>query len=546
MINFTGLERYWHTVRYLKLQQICWRAWYRVNRPRPKPLEAMPLRQVKSKWQGCARTPSLVAHNRFRFLNVEQELTSAADWNHSSWPKLWLYNLHYFDDLVADEAQAKEQWHRDLIARWILENPPAEGNGWEPYPISLRAVNWCKWLLQGREAVSGMLSSLVIQADLLSRKLEYHLLGNHLWANFKALIFCGAIFQGTRADKWLIFGLQGFREQLGEQVLSDGVHFERSPMYQAILLEDLLDLLQLASISPDRVPVKEANVWREQTSKMLDWLKVMSHPDGQISFFNDAAFGIAPTLGALRDYAERLGLALPPLPMQAVVDLPDSGYCRLSKGDAVLLIDAAPIGPDYLPGHAHADTLSFELSLYGQRFLVNGGTSTYQADEQRLRERSTAMHNTVEVDGQNSSEVWGAFRVARRARIVARKIKEEGEVLVASASHDGYRQLPGRVIHHRQWRLGDGWLEVRDHLDGVWKSAIAYFHIALEIDVEVVNANQGTLTLSGRPIHWSVSSGGRVRLVDGSWHPEFGKSVPCKVLEAHFSGPELVTRFEWA
>ena len=88
---------------------------------------------------------------------------------------------------------------------------------------------------------------------------------------------------------------------------------------------------------------------------------------------------------------------------------------RICKGEAVLLIDVAPIGPDYLPGHAHADTLSYELSLYGKRVLVNSGTSRYGSGPKRDWERSTAAHNTVEVDGQSSSETWSGFRVARRA-----------------------------------------------------------------------------------------------------------------------------------
>ena len=123
-------------------------------------------------------------------------MDSAGDWNRADWPKLWLYNLHYFDDLVADGAEGRADWHRALISRWIAENLPAAGNGWEPYPISLRLVNWCKWLLAGNEPVEGMLDSMAVQARYLSKRLERHLLGNHLWANLKALIFVGTFFEG--------------------------------------------------------------------------------------------------------------------------------------------------------------------------------------------------------------------------------------------------------------------------------------------------------------------------------------------------------------
>lgn len=545
MSRLAVLQRYWHTLRYLKPVQFYGRVWQRLYRPRPRRLEAVPLRQAERRWQGCARAPTLLSPNRFRFLNVEREFTGAADWNRADWPKLWLYNLHYFDDLAAVAAGMREPWHRALIARWIAENPPAEGNGWEPYPISLRTVNWCKWLLQGREPVPSMLASLAIQADLLRRKPEDHLLGNHLWANYKALIFCGAIFGGERADGWLRFGLKGLRHQLAEQMLADGGHFERSPMYHATLLEDLLDLIQLAAILPGRLPDQDLSLWRVQAAAMLRWLAVMSHPDGRISLFNDAAFGIAPGLAALTAYARELDLAPGVAELPGVVDLPESGYCRLNRGGAVVLVDAAPIGPDYLPGHAHADTLSFEWSLDGHRVLVNGGTSTYQADEQRRLERSTAMHNTVEVDRQDSSEVWSAFRVARRARVHERKVEDRGDALVVSASHDGYERLPGRVRHQRQWQLGGSGLEIRDRLDGRWQRAVARFRFAPEVAIQDFDAHWGQLMIASRQIAWLVEGAGLVRLVDSTWHPEFGLSLPCKVLEVELAGPELVTRFEW-
>ena len=97
---------------------------------------------------------------------------------------------------------------------------------------------------------------------------------------------------------------------------------------------------------------------------MRIWLAAMCHPDGEISFFNDAAIGIAPSPTELENYAERLGLPSIAAPGDGVVHFPESGYIRVQRGDMVALLDVAPVGPDYLPGHAHADTFSFELSLF--------------------------------------------------------------------------------------------------------------------------------------------------------------------------------------
>ena len=163
---------------------------------------------------------SLLAPGRFSFLGVEHELRTASDWNHPSWDKLWLYHLHYFDDLNASAEEGRRAWLLALLRRWIEENPPGCGNGWEPYPLSLRLVNWVKWLLRLQAASSGSLQSalgdaalaqqlqhsLAVQARYLRRRLETHLLGNHLLANAKALVFAGACFAGDEADgrAWMI------------------------------------------------------------------------------------------------------------------------------------------------------------------------------------------------------------------------------------------------------------------------------------------------------------------------------------------------------
>ena len=141
----------------------------------------------------------------------------------------------------------------------------------------------------------------------------------------------------------------------------------------------------------------------------------MSHPDGLVTLFNDAAIDVAPTLADLSLASEQCDLKPPALPNSQLIHLVETGFFRLNLDQAVVIGDIGRVGPDYIPGHAHADTLSFELSVFGSRLIVNGGTSQYGADAERHRQRSTAAHSTVVVNGENSSEVWGGFRVARES-----------------------------------------------------------------------------------------------------------------------------------
>ena len=482
----------------------------------------------------------MLAEDTFCFLNETRTVATAAGWNDPAIAKLWLYNLHYFDDLTGTGAAERNDWHQHLIARWIAENPAGEGNGWEPYTTSLRIVNWIKWSLAGGKLSAEALASLAVQMRFLCERLEFHLLGNHLLANAKALVFAGAFFEGTEAQQWMRLGRQILARELPEQILADGGHFELSPMYHSVILEDVLDMENVL-----RAYALEPVIEPGLADRMRRWLATMCHPDGEISFFNDAAMGIASPPAMLEDYARRLGHAPLPVERENVVQLAASGYVRLENAQAVLLIDAAPIGPSYLPGHGHADALSFELSLCGQRMLVNSGTSCYGNGAERQRQRGTAAHNALVIDGQDSSEVWGGFRVARRAHISELTLKREA-ALTVQAAHDGYRRLPGKNIHRRIWALEAQCLRIEDEVSGAFGKACAYFHLHPEIRVVAGEQSQSVVLLLPDAVRVSIAvAGGVLSVAEDSWHPNFGVSTPGHCLMATLTSEKMTTEIHW-
>lgn len=542
------LLRLFFTLRYLKPVQFYGRLWFRLHRPRPRPTPPPELRALATAPVGwAARKPSLLGPERFCFLNEEGDLSRG--WDDPQAAKLWRYNLHYFDDLTCAGWQGRKVWHLALIERWVRENPPGQGSGWEPYPLSLRIVNWIKWSLAGNPLESSWQQSLAMQVRHLAGRLEHHLLGNHLFVNAKALVFAGLFFQGKEADQWLAKGLAILHREIREQVLADGGHFERSPMYHALILEDLLDVLNLARCCSGAVPASAMQQWEGVVEGMRSWLRSMTHPDGEFSFFNDAACGIASPRDVLEGYALRLGLgpvAEPNQSNQSYQRLADSGFIRVADQDMVALLDVGEVGPDYLPGHAHADTLSFELSLFGQRVVVNSGTSCYGLGAERSRQRGTSAHSTVVLNGMDSSEVWGGFRVARRARPFNLVVEETRRGIEVACSHDGYRRLPGQPVHQRQWRFGEGFLEVSDRIEGGLYPAVARYHLHPAVEVDQVEGRGGRLLLPGnRTIRWQAIAG-EVELAHSSYHPEFGQSLPCRCLDVHLRGMHAALIFSWA
>ncbi len=535
----SSLANYFHTLRYLRSVQVFGRVGYKLWRPRPDQRPAPALRALPNPYAMPINTPgSMLAPDAFRLLNLEGKISEPSDWQGNARSQLWTYNLHYFDDLNAADASLRLTWHQQLLARWIDENPPGVGIGWDPYPVSRRIVNWIKWSLRGNLPTAKVRQSLAVQTRWLNRRLEFHLQGNHLFANAKALVHAGLFFQGEEAEQWLQRGLSLMRTEIGEQVLADGGHYERSTMYHAAFVEDLLDtvgIMHAYGLVPDPA-------WSETIARMVVWLDAMSHPDCGLAFFNDAAFGIAPTALQLRAYAARLNIQLEPIVQDGLLELMPSGYVRIALAPFFVICDIAPIGPDHLPAHAHADTLSFELSFNGRRVFVNSGTSEYGLSAERRRQRGTAAHNTLVIDDEDSSEVWAGFRVARRSRARLISAIADKSAMNVLGEHDGYRRLSGRNLHRRRWMLSGEGLFVQDTVEGRFRTAKCYFNLHPEIRPQQRHGSDVQLSDSqGTLLEMRFEGAAAVDIVDSTWHPEFGVSVASRCIVVKLAGVRLET-----
>jgi len=535
-----------HTIRYLKFIQIFSRVKQKLVLPKFEFLAALKVANIINTLKPIVKKQrKMFGINSFIFLNKEFSVKVADDWNSSSQDKLWLYNLHYFDDLNAVDSSDRSAWHNDLFQKWIKENPPGYGNGWEPYPSSLRIVNWIKWFLLNNKVEKKWLDSLTNQVGFLSQNLEYHILGNHLFANAKALIFAGLYLEGVRADKWYQLGVEILNKELPEQVLADGGNFELSPMYHAIFLEDLLDIINIHQVYERRLPSNIAS----KVMQMIEWLKAMCHPDGEISFFNDSALGIAPTLRDLLDYSKRLNIVYNDSQISQLTHLEDSGYIRVNKDNFSLIADVADIGPNYIPGHGHADVLSFELSLFGERVIVNSGISTYKPGDDRNMQRSTSYHSTVSIDSENSSEVWGGFRVAKRAKAFKLKTFQETDKIEFSACHDGYKRLNGKIVHCRKWNVSDGFLEVSDFITGNSKHLVSsVLPLHPNVVVSKVQNDSIDLKIKGKMVKISFKGKGSLLVKESCYHPEFGLSIRNKQLIYNYNGSlpfKTIIKISW-
>lgn len=534
-----------NTLRFLKWQQI----YFRLVRKLIKPKIAetfngvIPKRPVN--WKHITLYNEKINHElEACFLNHTKKIDLPTDWNNKSLSKLWIYNLHYFEDLLSINAKKKIELHKELLDCWIDENPVGFGNGWEPYPTSLRIVNILKGWLGGLELNKKHFISTFAQASYLSDDLEKHLLGNHYFVNLKALLFAGTIFEN---NTWLGIAEVGLIAEIPEQILEDGANFELSPMYHSLILVDMLDILNLSRAFPLKISSQLTSMIEDRIPKMLAFMETMAHPDGGVSFFNDSVDGIAPAKNKIESYAKELGFKINPMDSKKyqIIDNASSGYICSTADDNKLIFDASAVGPDYIPGHAHADTLSFELSIGKQRAFVNSGTSEYGLSSLRHSQRKTRSHNTVEVDGKDSSQVWSSFRVANRAKIVAKNAElNQDHCVELNATHDGYKSIFGGCIHSRKLNFGKDSLCVSDTLQGIFKNAISRFYFHPDL---VVSLEDNFLSVQGPKffLH-SDLSGLSASLVNSFWYYEFGAEKPNKMLELQFDKPKLDVIFTWS
>ncbi len=391
-------------------------------------------------------------NNQFTFLNISQKLSlTSFNWCPDDVPRLWRYNLHYFDYLRQGDRSNDDKLQ--LLESWVANNPQGSQPGWEPFTASLRIVNWVFYLQQNRDSQTpAIMQSLYTQVLWLEKNDERHILANHYFENLKALTFAGMIFKSKDAERWLAKGIAGIREQLVEQTLDDGGHYERTPQYHGLMLENYLDLYNLVCNNPEQFSDDFIELLKQHCIKGLLFFQVIQFPDQQLPLFNDTAFGISPSLIKLDDYFQRLTTEQSCLPAEpdTLFNLQAFGLYGYRQGSDMFIIDAGDIGPSYQPGHTHCDMLSYELMLSDQRVVVDTGVCEYEPGSVRKHLRSTSAHNTVSVDGAEQSEVWGEFRVARRAKILSAQIQRPGNSILFDGAYQGFHQVKGRITHRRK------------------------------------------------------------------------------------------------
>lgn len=549
----------YHTIRHLQLRQIVGQVRHRLHAKFDYPSQFA--HKPAPPFSGCQWShsrvflPPVTSLNNYEdmirgqmtFINQPQKIDWPPDWDRNDLSKLWLYNLHYFEYLwILDYNKS-----RSLVLDWI-ENYPLQKKhlGWEPYPTSLRLINLCSVFFgKFRKQIEAdvlfhkkLWDSIYLQAEWITKHLETHLLGNHLFENAAALSFVGSCFKGYKAKKWLNKGIDILTDQISEQILPDGMHFELSPMYHCRIV---YLLAMLAATGNEHL----TQLITKSLSQMLKALDVVCHPDGRIALLNDSAFGIYNEPTELKLFCWELPvMTKPPLDIiHGCFALPDAGYYGWRNGDGTYVIcDCGKIGPDYIPGHAHADIFSFEMSLKGHRIIVDAGVYDYEMSAFRRYCRGTSAHNTVEINGIDQCEMWGAFRVGKRGYPIDVTFTDREDGFELSGLYNGYKRLSGRPVHYRKFNWDKlAKLTVTDMVTASNScSVVSRLHLHPDCRIDQIESNIVWVIYPAGKINITFSGNGTIRREDSFYCPEFGVKIPSMTIAYASFGQNIETTFQ--
>lgn len=468
----------------------------------------------------------------FTFIG-ETKTLATPDWSKRHGTPLWSFNFQYgrfIEDLAWAHVWTEGGQYLEAMARyvesWISQQKPIPADACAPYVVGRRLQHWSRAFVLTADRLAEhtrevWLHSIASQTDYLSRHLERHLSGNHVISNLVGAITGAALFGDQHFDRMLRDSFRQLCSELDAQVLADGVHYERSPLYHAIVLADATNAINIAEV----VGLQTSDQLISIIHRMRSALERFKRADGTFHLFNDAANPDRPS-----DFGP------PSETEKGTWALQDSGYFGHNAGAIDFIIDCGELGPRHQPAHAHCDLLSFELDLYGIPVVVDSGTSGYDMDPLRKYVRSTRAHNTVQIGEMEQHEMWATFRVARRGRVLSAAINGTRDSAVFKGAYSPY--FSRRVVHQRTVTISRGMVTVEDRVSNAGIRRLrSFLHLHPNVEVRIA-ADSITLLFSGRCARiecWNLDQPaiqqGELDPAQGWYAPRFGERIPAPVLE---------------
>lgn len=517
------------TVKYLKPRQFFYRGWYFIRgKIKKSPYKSgyafSEIKRFNDFYKNAVgndesvRIAEDILNNIFPFYAGDRIEFEDGDWNLSGNSyRLKCFKLNSFDWLVelkcAYEATGDDKYIKkgfELINNWIdTSTSGIMGDRWNPYVTANRIKNWIGFLslFASKDNMEKYAKHISIGVKELKRSIEYQLGANHLLSEAKALMFGGYFL---KRQEIYDYGKKLLKKEYTEQFLSDGGHYERSISYHVEALQQYFEAAYLMNICGD----KDFAYFSDMIKKSYLFLHHMIEVNGKIPLFNDAADDytydatdflstsallynkISPRAkcGKYYDMWKFNNTDLTDIEWDEVDSYSTGIYKDLFLNGEIwydIMMDVGDNGPDYNLGHAHADALSILFTGEKGRIFADSGVYTYKNCKERTLCRQTGAHNTIEIDGQSSAQVWGAFRTAKRGHTKVVKSVRNEELVFVRAVSDGYRYtLKSPVLHTREYtrKKYDNTITIRDILNSAsHHKGVLKFNLGIDCSVKMLD-----------------------------------------------------------
>lgn len=523
------------------------REWARTVQVAPNlaPLQLIATRRITS----SANDTASLAEPRFTFLGQTRTFRWPIDWSCQSIEPvshLWRFQLHYQDALwsltTPNTNRIDLLWKH--VTDWAAAHPAptrsTEMDAWHPFCISRRVSNWMQWwsLSSPPESIREKIrTSLATQVVYLSSHLEWDLRGNHLLFNLWAIGLGGAFFADPGSAHLLSIIDRDLPDQITEQIVEGGEHFERATAYHLEVAELLLDLRDSLKAARPRLSAQCGSI----AAQMTDLAMGISHPDGDPPLFGDSTLHASPILDRLKkSFIGSLDTPSTRQPRARMIGV----YWVWRHGDDCLIFDTGPVGANELPAHAHCDLLGLEASIGGHKLFVDTGVSSYEDDEIRRYCRSTAAHNCLEIDGTSQCDVWGKFRMGYRGHTQLIDEGHQDHHWWCQASHDAYRRLGVPVVARNMECRDDGTWSCMDVLWGTGEhTLVSRLHLHPDVTVTALESPSIELLVGDQKVRITFEgTDGSLTTRRGQYCPEFGEVIANTVIEwtRHTKVPAVV------
>lgn len=503
---------------------------------------------------------------------------------------IWELNRHqYFVtlglafNLIGDDKYAKK-FVADL-EDWLEVDPPKIGVNWlSSLELAFRSISWIQAYYLFRESDlftaklrSRMLGTLIVHARHIETYLSTYFSPNtHLTGEALGLYFIGSFLSNhEESGRWKDKGYEILMDTLAVHIRDDGSYCEQSSHYARYTADIYASLMILRQ----RQGMEIAAEHMERLERLYSYLLHLIQPNSETALFGDDDGGRlfpvdgrpigdmrpALALGAVlferkdlryvagnasfelawlsgKEGIEKYRGLTPSEPDQKAVVFKDGGIfaARNTWGK-----DADHIISDFGPhgfmnaGHAHADALSFILSLRGEPLFVDSGTFVYTSDlDARDRYRSSAAHNCLTVNGASSSIPDGPFswKTMANTRLIEWENSSDGAKFIGS--HDGFEK--NGVSYHREIEYrNNGRVQIVESIKSNAENSFE-LHLIISPDVDTRIENGSVYFTkenrpSWRPAMKTKATGAGI--VDNGWSlldwkisPIYGKQIATKKL----------------